>query len=167
MAGFRKVKNPFTGLPGYNCFGCSPDNPQGLHLYFVDEGEYLTAEWSPQQNFQGYMNVLHGGIQATLIDEIGSWFVYAKMKTAGVTSKMEVKYKRTVYTDKGIIRLKARLLEKRRNLVNIEVQLLDHENIVCATGIVQYFTFSEKVAREKAYYPGPEAFFEDQNTVKP
>lgn len=163
MALLRKVKNPFVGLPGYNCFGCSPDNPQGLHLNFVDEGEFLTAKWSPDQHFQGYMNVLHGGIQATLMDEIGSWFVYAKMKTAGVTSKLEVSYKKPVYTDKGTIRLKARLHEQRRNLANIEVQLLDHEDKLCAVGIVQYFTFPEKTAREKIYYPGPEAFFEDQN----
>lgn len=161
MTAFRKVKNPFTGLPGYNCFGCSPDNPQGLHLHFVDEGEFLTAEWSPQPDFQGYMNVLHGGIQATLMDEIGSWFVYAKMKTAGFTSKLEVKYKKTVYTDKGNLRLRAKLHEQRRNLITIEVELLDSQNQLCATGLVQYFTFSEKVAREQIYYPGPEAFFDE------
>ena len=158
----RKVKNPFAGLEGYNCFGCSPDNKFGLRLNFVDEGEYLTAEWEPEAQFQGYHNVLHGGIQATLLDEIASWYVYAKMKTAGVTSKMEVRYKKPVYINKGTLRLRAKLLQLRRNLADFEVELLDNDGRLCAVGKVQYFIFSEKIAKEKYYYPDYREFFEEE-----
>nr|NQU90560.1 PaaI family thioesterase [Bacteroidota bacterium] len=157
----RKVNNPFRGTPGYNCFGCSPDNPNGLHLHFIDEGEYLTAAWEPNPVFQGYHGVLHGGIQATLMDEIASWYVYAKLETAGVTSKMNVRYKQPVYVNKGSLLLKAKLHERRRNLVDIDVVLLDSDQKICATAMVQYFTFPEKVARERMYYPGPESFFSE------
>ncbi len=158
----RKVKNPFAGLEGYNCFGCSPDNKFGIQLNFVDEGEYLTAEWEPKPQFQGYRNVLHGGIQATLLDEIVSWYVYAKLKTAGVTSKMEVRYKKPVYVNKGIIRLRAKLIQQRRNLADFEVELFDNDNQLCAVGKVQYFIFPEKVAKEKYFYPGHMAFFDEE-----
>lgn len=157
----RKVINPFRGLEGYNCFGCSPDNKFGLQLSFVDEGEYLTASWTPKDYFQGYNNMLHGGIQSTLIDEIASWYVYAKLKTAGVTSKLEVRYKKPVYTDKGDIKLRAKLLGMKRNLANFEVELFDADGVLCAFGNVQYFTFNEKVSREKFWYPGADAFFEE------
>jgi len=157
----RKVINPFRGLEGYNCFGCSPDNKFGLQLSFVDEGEYLTASWTPKDYFQGYNNMLHGGIQSTLIDEIASWYVYAKLKTAGVTSKLEVRYKKPVYTDKGDIKLRAKLLGMKRNLANFEVELFDVDGVLCAFGNVQYFTFNEKVSREKFWYPGADAFFEE------
>lgn len=156
---FRKIRNPFRGMSGYNCFGCSPDNPNGLRLSFVDEGEYMTATWMPEDHFQGYNNLLHGGIQSTLMDEIASWFVYVKIKTAGVTSRLEVKYKKPVYTNKGAIRLTARLLAHRRNLVDIEVGLYDHEGQLCATGVVQYFTFSEKISKENYFYPEAEDFY--------
>lgn len=157
----KKVINPFKGLKGYNCFGCSPDNQFGLQLSFVDEGEYLTASWKPKERFQGYHNMLHGGIQSTLIDEIASWYVYAKLKTAGVTSKLEVRYKKPVYTDKGEIKLRAKLTGMKRNLADFEVELFDSDGVLCAWGKVQYFTFSEKVSREKFWYPGAEAFFEE------
>ncbi len=157
----RKVINPFRGLEGYNCFGCSPDNKFGLQLSFVDEGEYLTASWTPKEYFQGYNNMLHGGIQSTLIDEIASWYVYAKLKTAGVTSRLEVRYKKPVYTNKGDIKLRAKLLGMQRNLANFEVELFDNDGVLCAFGNVQYFTFNEKVSREKFWYPGGEAFFEE------
>lgn len=159
----RKVINPFKGRTGYNCFGCSPDNENGLQLSFVDEGEYLTATWTPKNYFQGYHNLLHGGIQSTLLDEIASWYVYAILKTAGVTSRLEVRYKKPVYTNKGDIKLRAKLIQMKRNLADIKVELLDNDGQVCATGTAQYFTFPEKVAREKYWYPGPEAFFEDKD----
>lgn len=156
----RKVINPFKGREGYNCFGCSPDNEFGLQLSFVDEGEYLTASWVPKDYFEGYKNMLHGGIQATLIDEIASWYVYAKLNVAGVTSKLEVRYKKPVYTNKGNIKLRAKLVGIKRNLADFEVELLDSNDVLCAFGHVQYFTFNEKVSREKFWYPGPDTFFE-------
>jgi len=156
---FRKVRNPFTKHQGYNCFGCSPDNAAGLRLNFVDEGEIITATWQPNPDFQGYNNLLHGGIQATLLDEIASWYVYVKLKTAGVTSKIEIKYRKPVYVTKGPVLLKAGLIETRRNLADIRAELFDSDNQLCAQGVIQYFTFPEKIAREKYFYPEATDFY--------
>ncbi|HRW96321.1 MAG TPA: PaaI family thioesterase [Bacteroidales bacterium] len=155
----RLIRNPFVKFTGYNCFGCSPNNPAGLKLTFQEEGDNIIAIWTPKDHFQGYHNLLHGGIQATLMDEIASWFIYVKMKTAGVTSKLEVKYKKPVYTNRGAIKLTARLISHRHNLVNIAVDLTDNEGKLCATGTVQYFTFSEKLAKKQFYYPNPDEFY--------
>ena len=155
----RKVRNPFTGHQGYNCFGCSPDNPIGLRLNFVDEGDIITATWQINPDLQGYNNVLHGGIQATLLDEIASWYVYVKLKTAGVTSKLDVKYKKPVYVTKGPILLKARLQEHRHNLADIRAELFDSDHQLCAEGVIQYFTFPEKIARDKYFYPEAKDFY--------
>ena len=68
----RKIFNPYRDLKGYNCFGCSLNNMDGLRLEFIEDGEYLKSEWQPEDKFQGYINILHGGIQATLLDEIAN-----------------------------------------------------------------------------------------------
>jgi uncharacterized protein (TIGR00369 family) len=157
----RKINNPFKGSEGYHCFGCDPDNHHGLKMEFVDEGEWLTARWKPRDFFQGYKNVLHGGIQSTLMDEIASWYVYTKLKTAGVTSKMEIRYKKPVYVNRGEVFLRAKLIAMQRNLADFHVELLDSEKKLCAEGMVQYFTFSQKIAQERFWYPGVGAFYED------
>ncbi|MFZ0472834.1 MAG: PaaI family thioesterase, partial [Bacteroidales bacterium] len=78
----RKVRNPFD--PDQNlCFGCGPANPAGLKLTFEEDEEKLYAEWQPSAHFQGYTNVLHGGIIATLLDETGAWCVNVKAGTSG------------------------------------------------------------------------------------
>ena len=94
----KKILNPWEGMPGYNCIGCSPDNPFGLHLHFFEDGDDIVSKWKPSGNYQGWLNTLHGGIQALLLDEVCGWVITRKLQTAGVTSKMETRYKRPVST---------------------------------------------------------------------
>jgi len=154
----KHLSNPFTSLEGYNCFGCSPTNPQGLRMQFTDEGDQVISTWQPENNFQGWHNVLHGGIQATLMDEIASWVVFAKLGTTGVTSKMEIRLSKPMLMNKGPVILTARLREMRRNIAVIDVELRDSEETLCAEGVFHYFTYPEGIAKEKLFYPGREKF---------
>jgi uncharacterized protein (TIGR00369 family) len=157
----RKIRNPFRGMEGYNCFGCSPDNPLGLQLNFVEEGDELVSVWKPKSFLQGYRNVLHGGIQATLMDEIASWVVYVKLGTSGVTSNMNVRYHNPVYVTDSFLTVRAKVKELRRNLADIEVKLFNSENKLCAHSVITYFTFSKENSRKNLFYPDHEDFFED------
>jgi len=154
-----KLRNPFSHLEGYNCFGCSPHNPFGLRLTFFEEDDEIVSHWDPEKHFQGYFNILHGGIQATLMDEIASWTVYVKVKTAGFTSKAEIRYLKTVGIDQGPITLRAKVKQMRRNLADIEVSLFDKGSTLCAHGILTFFTFPADKSREKMYYPDPSQFY--------
>jgi uncharacterized protein (TIGR00369 family) len=154
----KLLENPFRTLDGYNCFGCSPNNSHGLRMEFFDEGDSVVSTWEPTRNFQGWHNVLHGGIQATLMDEIASWVVFTKLGTTGVTSKMEVKLSKPMLMNNGPVKLVAKLCEMRRNIAVIDVELSDCEGTVCAEGIFHYFTYPEGVAKERLFYPGREKF---------
>jgi len=152
------IKNPFHKLEGYNCFGCSPDNRMGLRMNFRIEGEEVLCDWTPEQQFQGWVGVLHGGIQATLMDEMASWLVFVKLKTAGVTSKMEVNLLKPVMMEKAPFRLKAVLTEMRRNIALIKVELFMNDGTLGAESMMHYFTYPQHIAHEKLYYPGIEHF---------
>jgi uncharacterized protein (TIGR00369 family) len=155
----RKIINPYIGSEGYHCFGCSPDNPQGLKMEFYEEGEMVVCHWIPVHHFGGYKNVLHGGIQATLLDEIAAWTVQVKLRTAGVTASIDLKYKRPVFTDKGNLLLKAFIEKVEKQIVFVKTELYDHQHKLCCEGIVKYFIYPEKIAREKLYYRDFEEFF--------
>ena len=152
----KKISNPFRHYEGYNCFGCSPNNPIGLHMEFIEEGDELISTWDPAPNFQGWYNVLHGGIQSTLMDEIASWVVFVKLKTSGVTSQLEIKYKKAVPSNMGPIKLRARLEEMKRNIAIVDVKLYGPDNELCTVATVKYFTFPQEMAKEKLWYPEPE-----------
>jgi acyl-coenzyme A thioesterase PaaI-like protein len=96
-----------------------------------------------------------------MMDEIASWYIFTKLKTAGVTYKLEVKFKEPVYTNKGNIILRARLKEESKRIADIDVKLYDNEGKLCSEGVIGYFIFPEKWAKEKLYYPDFDSFFED------
>ena len=58
----KKIINPWRNHEGYNCFGCSPNNPIGLHLEFYEDGDYIVSTWHPEHNYQGWVDTMHGGI---------------------------------------------------------------------------------------------------------
>ena len=160
----RKIKNPFIELSrghDYNCFGCSPFNEIGLQLDFWEDGEELMAKWQPRKSLEGWTGVLHGGIQATLLDELGGWIVMIKLKTAGVTAAMNVKYLKPLTLSKGEITVRGRVVSKEKRIVKIECSLFDNDGVEYAKGELDYFYFPENIAKERYYYPGIEAFFEE------
>ncbi len=152
------IKNPFHKLEGYNCFGCSPDNEFGLRMNFRIEGDEVLCDWQPENHLEGWVGVLHGGIQATLMDEIASWYVFVKLQTAGVTSKMEVKLLKPVKMDKAPFRLRARLQEMQRNIAIIHVELFMNDGTLGAQSLMHYYTYPQEVAKKRLYYPGIEEF---------
>ena len=64
----KKIINPWCDCPEYNCFGCSPKNPIGLHLQFFEDGDYIVSKWQPGNNYQGWVNTMHGGIPTTELE---------------------------------------------------------------------------------------------------
>lgn len=153
----KKLNNPFTTIHEYHCFGCDPHNHIGLNLEFTDCGDFVETRWTPGKDYEGWVNVLHGGIQATIMDEVAGWIVFAKIGRSGVTARLDVRYKKAVLISDGEIRAVARLKSYERNLATIEVDLLQKESLA-ASATIQYFVFSDQVSREKFFYPGIDAF---------
>jgi uncharacterized protein (TIGR00369 family) len=162
----RKLLNPFAQSDSnFHCFGCSPTNESGLQLQFFEDGDFLTATWEPKSFLQGYKNVLHGGIQATLLDEISTWTVFVKAKAGGVTSHMDIKYRKTVYTNEGSLFLKARIKERTTRVITVEAFLYNPQNQLCCEALVDIFLFPEKAVSEKYLYPGYDRFFESKENI--
>jgi uncharacterized protein (TIGR00369 family) len=145
----------------YQCFGCSPYNDFGLQLEFWDTGNELISSWIPRPVLQSYPKVVHGGIQATLLDEIAGWVVYVKCGTVGLTAEMKVKFRQPLFIDQGEITIRARLKEQNKRLATIHAELINSSGKICAEAELRYFLLSEIEAREKYHYPGIEAFYDN------
>jgi len=160
----RKILNPYltSGRKDYNCFGCSPSNEKGLQLKFELEGEEVVAVWSPERWAEGFRNVLHGGIQAALLDELCSWVVQSLCRTVGVTTSMEISYRKAVLISDGAICLRAKLIEQTSRMAFVEGRLLGGDGTVCATAKCKFFLFPVDKAMAAYDYPGAEAFFEKE-----
>ena len=147
----KKIKNPWIKLTdkGYNCFACAPGNPYGLKMEFYEDGDDIVSQWTPGNNYQGWFNTLHGGIQATLLDEIGGWIIARKCQTSGMTTNLNVKYKKPIPTGKDFtIEVRARIRETKRNFVFIDAEI-KHNGETCSTADITYYTFSKEIAERE------------------
>lgn len=135
----RKIKNPWVGTEGYNCFVCSPNNPIGLHLPFYEDGDYIVTKFKPTHDYESWQNTLHGGIQALLIDETAGWVVCRKLQTNGVTSKMDMQYLKPVSTLLDEITVRAKITKMMRNVAFIEAEILNEDNEVLTRANLVYF----------------------------
>ena len=157
----QKIKNPFINTKDYNCFGCAPDNHEGLRMEFFKDGDEVVSEWTPNPHFQGYVNILHGGIQAALADEIAYWAVLVKLRCAAVTAKLDFHLKKPVFLDKGKIFLRAKLIEEKRRIAKVHVDLYDFDKLLCASGDIYYFVISKEESIKKFNYPEDDTAFFD------
>ena len=64
----KKIINPWKGMEGYNCFGCAPNNEAGVKMEFYEDNDEVISIWRPRPEYQGWIDTLHGGIQAVLLD---------------------------------------------------------------------------------------------------
>ena len=148
----KRIINPLRGMEGYRCFGCDPRSEQGLRMEFYEDGDRIVSRWKPRPEFQGWVDTLHGGIQATLADEISSWVVFRKFQTSGVTSRMEVRYLKPIHTSEDHITLQATVVRQRRNIVDIEVKIFNSQDQLCTEALCIYFLFPKEKAHEEFHF---------------
>lgn len=159
----KKLLNPYVKYgKDFNCFVCSPFNKIGLKLDFFEDEDKIIAEWEPHANYSSFHGVLHGGIQATLLDEIANWLISVKLDTSGVTSKLEVDFKKTVKIDNKKVYITSEIVSVDKKYAVIHAKLFNTKKEICATAKVTYRIFPKQLAKEKLYFPGKEAFYVSQ-----
>ena len=81
------------------CFGCSPHNERGLQLSFthVSTSGVRVAYTAPEHTC-GTPGIIHGGIQAALLDEAIGFAVFAHDQSAGDPSVETGAVRRNVVT---------------------------------------------------------------------
>lgn len=148
----KKIINPWKGLKGYYCFGCSPDNPMGVKMEFYEDGDEIVSFWKPKPEYQGWLDTLHGGIQAVLLDEICAWVIVRKLQTTEVTSKMETRYRKSISTNDTLLEIRASIQEQKRNIILVKATIYNSAKEICTEAVCTYFTFSKEKSQQEMFF---------------
>jgi acyl-coenzyme A thioesterase PaaI-like protein len=86
------------------CFVCGRDNPRGLRIKVKYSLEEMAAETrlALPREYQGWADVIHGGILSTLLDEMMAHAVW-RFAGPGVTLSMEVRFQHPLKPDEAIL----------------------------------------------------------------
>ncbi|MEK6528344.1 MAG: PaaI family thioesterase [Nitrospirota bacterium] len=114
---------------GY-CFVCGPKNPIGLKLDFHFDGKTIKTEFISKKEHQGYSNIVHGGIIATLLDEAMVKLAIA-MNMPVVTASMEIRLRKAVNVGEKLI-IEAAILSRTKKLLEAYAKAMTEDNAVIA-----------------------------------
>lgn len=148
----KKIINPWKGLKGCYCFGCSPENPMGVKMEFYEDGDEIVSFWKPKPEYQGWLDTLHGGIQAVLLDEICAWVIVRKLQTTGVTSKMETRYRKSISTNDTLLEIRASIQDQKRNIILVKATIYNSAKEICTEAVCTYFTFSKEKSQQEMFF---------------
>ena len=85
------------------CFACSDANPMGLQLGpFRRYGERILARFSVPDPFHGPPGVVHGGIVATILDEVSVAVALLVHERKVLTGELSVRYRRPCPVEKPL-----------------------------------------------------------------
>jgi uncharacterized protein (TIGR00369 family) len=138
MSGSKMTANaehltPLAHAAHNRCFGCGQANPTGLHLEFflAEDGAVVCLPTIPD-TYEGPTGYLHGGIIATLLDEIMSKSIRSKGIVA-MTGKLEVEYLRPVPSN-APLRIEGRVTSQEGRKNWAEAKILSDKGAELARG---------------------------------
>lgn len=106
-----------------SCFACGTDNPVGLHLSPAEmRGKQAVAVFRPTELHGGAGETLHGGLAATVLDEIMVWAGILIHRVLTVTATMELRYRRPL-TVNDEIEAVGRVAERSGRRLRMEGEL--------------------------------------------
>jgi len=120
----------------HNCFACGRDNPIGMRLHIeLGEGS-ARASWTAGDNFVGWSDKLHGGIIATLLDEVMAW-APSSFDSWAVTAEMTVRYRSPAAPGEALV-AEGRVTEQRRRIYEVRGEVRAADGRLIAEGKGRY-----------------------------
>jgi len=133
------------------CFGCGQDNPRGLKLNFGWDGKTARAEFTPTKLYQGWSDMVHGGIIMCILDEAMAYAAKFEGMTC-ITARIQVKLNRPALIDEPLI-VTSSVTKKTRKLVETKANISLTDGTPVAEGTATQFvvnTGSADASRQKA-----------------
>ena len=124
------------------CFACGKDNPQGLKLDIRKTPAGVELDYVLPEHFAGWQGIAHGGIVATILDELLAWACTASGRNC-VTAEMSVRYRKPVKTGQPLKGF-GRVTGEKGRLLFTEAKLLGESGTVVAEATGKMMTAKER-----------------------
>ena len=139
----------------HNCFACGRDNPIGMRLKIeLGDGTARTT-WEGGHDYVGWSDKLHGGIIATLLDEVMAW-APSSYDSWAVTAEMSVRYRSPAMPGETLV-AEGRVVERRRRIYRVAGDVRGADGRLVAEGTGRYLGASptEKANLKREYGTAP------------
>lgn len=125
-------------IPNYPyCFVCGDKNKKGLQVAFYYHDGKAQAEYTPSREYEGYQDILHGGIITTLLDEVMIQSIIAR-GILTFTTQIEVKFKTPARIGEKLL-LQGKIVENKGKIILTEGKVSRADGTLIAMSKGKYF----------------------------
>ncbi|MBP7792914.1 MAG: PaaI family thioesterase [Candidatus Goldbacteria bacterium] len=116
------------------CIACGDRNPIGMHLKFVIKDDNLETKYTFPREFQGYKDLVHGGMLSLLLDEIMVNLPLQKLKVPVVSADLRIKLKKPLRVGEKVI-ARAHIIKQKGRFFIVKGEIVKEKtNELIATG---------------------------------
>ena len=119
-----------------SCFVCGEANAHGLRLRFTTDGQVVHSRFTPRAEHIGFKGVTHGGILATVLDEIMVWAVAVPTRRFAYCAELSVRFLHPAQPDVELLALGELVTNRRDKIFEAkgELRTADGQLVASATG---------------------------------
>jgi len=130
----------------HNCFACGTLNEHGLRLELHLGERRSWTELTLDERFEGWVGIAHGGIVATILDEVMAWSLVAE-DNWGVTARMSIDYRRPIPVGTPV-RAEGWIVRARKRIVETAAHIVNPDGVALATATGTYVAADATRKRE-------------------
>jgi len=131
------------------CFGCGVDNSHGLRMTFQSDGERVVSRLTVPEHLCGWDNIVHGGIVATIHDEMMSWTAIQLLHKMILTKSVTVDFLRPLFTGRAIEARATIQSEVSPREAIVESAIYDEAGTCCSKGRGTFALITPEFARKQ------------------
>ena len=133
-----------------SCFVCGEANPIGLRLRFETDGRLVQTRFVPRPEHIGFKQVIHGGLIATLLDEIMVWACAVQTRRFAFCADLNVRFVNPARPNEELTATAELTANRRGKIFEAKAQLRDGQGRLLANSTGKYIPVREDQTAELA-----------------
>ncbi|MCI0746439.1 MAG: PaaI family thioesterase [Verrucomicrobia subdivision 3 bacterium] len=127
----------------HSCFVCGESNAIGLNLRFETDWRTVRTRFTPRPEHAGFKGVVHGGILATLLDEIMVWACAAQTKRFAFCAELNVRFVKPVTPGAEILATGELTVNRRDRIFEAKGELKNQAGELLASATGKYLPIKQ------------------------
>ena len=126
-----------------SCFVCGESNPAGLKLRFETDGRLVQTRFVPRAEHVGFRRTVHGGLTATLLDEIMVWACAVQTKRFAFCAELNVRFLNPVRPGEALVGSGELVSNRRGKLFEARAELRNQAGLALTTATGKYLPIKQ------------------------
>jgi uncharacterized protein (TIGR00369 family) len=122
----------------HSCFVCGESNPIGLRLRFETDGRIVQTRFVPRVEHNGFKQVVHGGLIATVLDEIMVWACAVQTKRFAFCAELSVRFVQPLRPDEEVVATGELATNRRGKIFEAKGELRNQTGVLIASATGKY-----------------------------